>query len=104
MSRATTLNGGGGTIDTASSTTLTHSGDIGGTGGLIKSGTGTLMLGGTNSYAGGTTVSGGVLQGRTISLQGAIPTTPRSPSIRAHRHLCQRHGGSGSVIKAARAR
>lgn len=35
--------------------------DIDGPGGLIKAGSGTLVLGGTNSYQGGTTVTGGVL-------------------------------------------
>ena len=33
---------------------------------------GTLILTGANSYSGGTTVSGGVLQGKTTSLQGNI--------------------------------
>ena len=44
-----------------------------GTGSLTKSGAGTLILTGANSYAGGTTVSGGTLQGTTTSLQGNIP-------------------------------
>ena len=71
-SRATTLNAGGGTFETASGTTLTHGGAIGGTGGLTKTGTGTLILSGNNLYSGGTTVSGGILQGTTSSLQGNI--------------------------------
>lgn len=33
---------------------------------------GTLVLSGTNSYTGGTTISSGTLQGNTLSLQGAI--------------------------------
>ncbi|MBU6418034.1 MAG: autotransporter domain-containing protein, partial [Xanthomonadaceae bacterium] len=42
--------------------TSTWSNDISGAGGLIKNGTGTLILTGTNSYAGGTQVLGGTLQ------------------------------------------
>jgi len=43
------------------------------TGGLLaKLGTGSLTLGGNNTYSGGTTVSGGTLIGTTASLQGAI--------------------------------
>ena len=43
-----------------------------GTGSLTKSGAGTLILTGNNTYAGGTTVSAGTLQGDTTSLQGNI--------------------------------
>jgi len=47
-------------------------GSIGGTGSLLKSGSGNVFLSGSNSYTGGTTVSAGVLSGTTASLQGAI--------------------------------
>ena len=52
--------------------TGTFTGNINGTGSLTKQNTGTTVLSGTNSYSGGTTVNGGVLQGDTNSLQGAI--------------------------------
>jgi outer membrane autotransporter protein len=52
--------------------TGTYGGVMSGTGGLTKSGTGTLILTGANTYSGGTTVSGGILQGNTQSLQGNI--------------------------------
>src|SRR5258706_4762943 len=42
------------------------------TGALTKDGAGTLTLLGANTYSGGTTVSGGALQGTTTSLQGNI--------------------------------
>ncbi|MDD4117393.1 MAG: autotransporter-associated beta strand repeat-containing protein [Kiritimatiellae bacterium] len=41
-------------------------------GALTKTGAGLLILSGTNTYAGGTTVSAGTLQGTTDSLQGNI--------------------------------
>ncbi|MGO1076500.1 autotransporter domain-containing protein [Inquilinus sp. CA228] len=47
-------------------------GTIIGIGSLAKIGTGTLILGGDNSYSTGTTVSAGTLQGTSKSLQGAI--------------------------------
>ena len=55
---------GAGIVDVASTHTLTYGGivaDRGGSGGLTKSGDGTLVLSGTNSYTGITTVSGGTL-------------------------------------------
>ena len=46
--------------------------ELGGTGALIKTGAGTVVLAGNNSYSGGTTVSDGTLQGSADSLQGDI--------------------------------
>jgi autotransporter-associated beta strand protein len=39
---------------------------------LTFTGSGTTILTGANNYSGGTTVSGGTLQGNTLSLQGTI--------------------------------
>ena len=50
----------------------TYAGVMSGTGNLTLSGTGTVTLSGTNTYSGGTTVSAGILQGDTTSLQGNI--------------------------------
>jgi autotransporter-associated beta strand protein len=47
-------------------------GNISNTGTFIKTGVGTLILSGMNSYSGGTTVSAGTLQGDAASLQGVI--------------------------------
>jgi autotransporter-associated beta strand protein len=58
------------TAPTTGSATL--SGVFSGSGGLIFNGVGTTILTGANTYSGGTTVSSGVLQGNTTSLQGAI--------------------------------
>ncbi|TAJ87610.1 autotransporter-associated beta strand repeat-containing protein [Reyranella sp.] len=60
-SRAVTLNAGGGTFDVVTGTTLTQNGGIAGSGGLTKTGAGTLVLGGTNTHGGGTTINAGVL-------------------------------------------
>ncbi|MEI6713394.1 MAG: autotransporter-associated beta strand repeat-containing protein, partial [Verrucomicrobiota bacterium] len=45
-----------------SSSTLTLSSGLTGAGGFIKSGPGTLVLSGTNTFTGGATLSGGILQ------------------------------------------
>jgi len=52
---------GDGTFNTDTNTTLTNSGDVSGTGGLIKNGEGGLDLTGTVSHSGGTTVNEGEL-------------------------------------------
>ena len=53
-------------------TTQTLSTVVTGGGAVIKDGAGTLILTGANTYTGGTTVTGGTLQGNTTSLQGNI--------------------------------
>ena len=59
-----------------------------------SSGTGTVILTGANSYTGGTTVSGGILQGTTTSLQGNILNNSTvSFNQTTARHLCRRHVG-----------
>ena len=52
--------------------TATMSGSIEQGGGFEKTGVGRLILSGTSSHTGGTTVSGGILQGNTDNLQGDI--------------------------------
>ena len=50
------------TIQVDASQTLTVSSVIGGTGKLNKTGAGTMVLGGNNTFSGGTDVSAGTLQ------------------------------------------
>ena len=58
------------------SNALTYSGEISGTGALVKNGIGTLMLTGENTFSGGTTINAGILQigngGTTGSIVGDI--------------------------------
>jgi fibronectin-binding autotransporter adhesin len=58
--RAVTLNAGGGTFETVD--TLTLSGVAGGAGVLTKTGAGTLVLNGANSYQGGTIIHAGTVE------------------------------------------
>ncbi len=60
--KAVTLNAGGGAFLADAGTTSTLSGAISGPGSLTKDGSGALTLTGTNTYAGGTTISAGTLQ------------------------------------------
>ena len=51
-----------GTINVDGSTTLTYDGIIAGSNNLTKTGTGTLLLSGTNTYTGYTNIDGGTVQ------------------------------------------
>lgn len=64
------VNGGGMLVD-SNGFTLTASQDLGGSGGVVKTGAGTLNLNGTNSYPGPTNVNGGTLGG-SGTFAGAI--------------------------------
>jgi autotransporter-associated beta strand protein len=66
-----TLNPGGGVLDTGSFEVILR-GDIGGSGGFTKTGSGILNLAGNNTYTGNSLVSGGTLIGDTSSLRGNI--------------------------------
>jgi len=67
---------GGGDVSVDGSSTTKRSDVISGAGALIKSGTGTLVLTGANTYTGGTTINKGVLQlgdgGTTGSIIGDV--------------------------------
>jgi autotransporter-associated beta strand protein len=58
------------TFDVADGDTLTISGGVGGSGGVTKNGTGTLVLEGTNSYTGNSEVNAGTLQANSAGALG----------------------------------
>ncbi|MBN2577761.1 MAG: autotransporter-associated beta strand repeat-containing protein [Pirellulales bacterium] len=60
-------------VTTASGTTLTLSGAVGGLGGLTKSGDGSVLLTQANGYFGNTTISGGTL---ALGTSGTIASSP----------------------------
>ena len=63
---------GGARIDTNGQNIIISQSLLDGGGGLTKFGYGTLILTGSNTYTGGTTVNQGTLQANTVSLQGNV--------------------------------
>jgi autotransporter-associated beta strand protein len=89
LTGAGVLYSGGGTVTVnKTSGSDTFSGDIQGGQGLIKSGNGTLVLSGANSYTGVTTVSAGslIINGNNSAAVGVLSVSPAA-----------RLGGSGTI-------
>jgi autotransporter-associated beta strand protein len=81
--RDITLDAGNGTIASDAGTTLTSSGDIGGTGALAKEGDGTLVLGGDNSFSGGLNIDAGTVQASAADNLGSGTITLGDASLQA---------------------
>lgn len=64
------LSGGTATLDVTSAITYQRNGLVYGSGGLIKTGAGTEILTNANTYTGGTTINGGILQVNNSSGSG----------------------------------
>lgn len=96
---ATTISVASGKTLTLDNGTTTLGATISGSGGLIKSGTGTLTLSGANTYSGGTTISGGLLEITSTSALGSSTT-----SIADKASLLINTGNSGSITFTANKR
>ncbi len=81
------------TFDTAGHK-ITLTGAVGGSGGLVKTGAGTLVLNGFNSFSGPTTVSGGTLAGAGNSLSPTL-------TVAAGASVAPGNGGIGTFYCAA---
>ncbi|MBD9665368.1 autotransporter outer membrane beta-barrel domain-containing protein [Variovorax sp. VRV01] len=73
--RNVTLGAGGAAFEVDSAQALRLNGVLSGSGSLQKTGAGTLVLGGVNSYSGGTLVSTGLLQAATTGALGSGAVT-----------------------------
>ena len=86
----TTLTTGANNASTNVSGVIVDGGSFGGAGAsLVKTGTGTLMLSGANTYTGSTTVNNGTLQLGTVGSAGSISATS---------HVGINNGGIFSIV------
>jgi autotransporter-associated beta strand protein len=76
--RGMSLGAGGGIFDTQGTATVTLNGNVSGTGSLTKTGSGTLILGNSNSYTGATNMVGGILRAGSANAVSAGALTFQS--------------------------
>ncbi|EAR2105840.1 autotransporter outer membrane beta-barrel domain-containing protein [Salmonella enterica subsp. enterica] len=75
--------------------------NIGGTGSVVKSGDETLTLSGTNSYTGGTTISGGTLVANNVEALGTGDVTNNATlELNTGGDFTNAISGSGQVVKS----
>ncbi|MGK7362130.1 autotransporter-associated beta strand repeat-containing protein [Salmonella enterica] len=94
----------GGTFDNATlalNTGGTFDNAISGSGQVVKSGDETLTLSGTNSYTGGTTISGGSLVATNVEALGTGDVTDNAVlELNTGGDFANNIGGTGSVVKS----
>lgn len=111
-SRAFTLGANGGSLDIADAGNTFDLGQtIDGSGGLTKLGAGTLVLGGANTYAGATTVQGGVLSVSAdnnlgaaaggLTLDGSTLQVTGTAFNSTARNIVLSNGGSIDIVDAS---
>lgn len=74
--RGLAISGSGAGLAVADGKVMTYNGTISGSGGFIKSGTGVLVLSGTNSYSGATEVAAGTLRVQGAAANSAVTVSP----------------------------
>ncbi|EAA0443466.1 AIDA autotransporter-like protein ShdA, partial [Salmonella enterica] len=75
--------------------------NIGGTGSVVKSGDKTLTLSGSNTYTGGTTISGGTLVASNVEALGSGDVTDNATlELSTGGDFANNIGGTGSVVKS----
>ena len=93
-------------VDPVNASSGTYAGTIAGTGGITKIGSGTLTLGGANTYTGSTTISGGTLQIGNGGTTGTLGTGPviDDAALRINRSdaitVANAISGSGTLTQA----
>ncbi|MBX9805812.1 MAG: autotransporter-associated beta strand repeat-containing protein, partial [Alphaproteobacteria bacterium] len=78
----------------------TYAGIMSGTGGLIKTGTGTFTLSGANTYTGPTTVNNGILQGTIPTATVLTITSPGVFNLNANRTIGSLAGNGRMTLNA----
>ena len=100
--RAVTLgSGGNSTFNTDAGTTLTWNGAITGLGAFAKTGAGTMILNGNETYSGGTTIMAGTLQlggGASLSSLGALDVTGGTFDLNGSTQAVAGLSGGGTVL------
>ena len=89
-----------GTTDTDEKIIVSAS--VGGVGSVTKQGSGWVTLSGMNSFLGGTTITGGVLQVAADGMLGAVPSTPQTNITIDDGGLLNNNGGQLNLMRQSK--